>query len=286
MSVASLKRRRDQDETEPLRKELQETKDELAKCHEQLAKTEHERDDLEIVQRLERAKVVANDEECRRLQQELDKTKLELQEAEQDLVRTKRELQDSSLQIQNAQEYLDGDAGFLSKLLDSELEWCLQQQKERLQKFQEEKDKRLDDFQWEKDMKEEVWMEGFTCGITQKVMRDPVMAEDGIVYERSAIEEWMARNDLSPIKRTVMGKHLKPVLNIKNMIQGKTMEMRKKRKTNGEDWLHPKHKHMETELFNIRRGIPDLRRYDNILPSPPRSPSLSTPSVSSASSQD
>ena len=39
----------------------------------------------------------------------------------------------------------------------------------------------------------------FICPITQELMRDPVTAADGHSYERTAIEQWLASSDLSPL---------------------------------------------------------------------------------------
>ena len=39
----------------------------------------------------------------------------------------------------------------------------------------------------------------FVCPITQEMMRDPVIAEDGYTYERQAIEEWTSRHRRSPM---------------------------------------------------------------------------------------
>ena len=39
----------------------------------------------------------------------------------------------------------------------------------------------------------------FECPITADVMDDPVVATDGHSYERTAIEDWMARNPVSPV---------------------------------------------------------------------------------------
>ena len=44
----------------------------------------------------------------------------------------------------------------------------------------------------------------FHCPIMHELMEDPVMTVDGQVYERSAIEEWLAKNDTSPLT----GEHL------------------------------------------------------------------------------
>lgn len=44
---------------------------------------------------------------------------------------------------------------------------------------------------------------GFECPITDEIMQDPVIALDGISYERAAIQEWFGRgNHLSPVTHT------------------------------------------------------------------------------------
>lgn len=42
------------------------------------------------------------------------------------------------------------------------------------------------------------------CPITLALFRDPVVAEDGHTYERTAIEEWIQRNGTSPMTRKPM----------------------------------------------------------------------------------
>ncbi len=59
----------------------------------------------------------------------------------------------------------------------------------------------------------------FLCPITQELPLDPVTAEDGRVYERSAIEEWLEKNEKSPHTNEPMGKRLFPALQVKNMIK-------------------------------------------------------------------
>lgn len=40
----------------------------------------------------------------------------------------------------------------------------------------------------------------FLCPITQEVFEDPVLAEDGFTYERTAIAEWLrSGSELSPM---------------------------------------------------------------------------------------
>ena len=58
------------------------------------------------------------------------------------------------------------------------------------------------------------------CPITFSLPVDPVMAEDGNVYERSAIEDWLEKQRKSPVTNLAMGTRLLPALRVKNMIRG------------------------------------------------------------------
>jgi hypothetical protein len=62
-------------------------------------------------------------------------------------------------------------------------------------------------------------MNEFLCPITFSLPVDPVMAEDGKVYERSAIEEWLKQQHKSPVTNLAMGTKLLPALQVKNMIR-------------------------------------------------------------------
>ena len=42
----------------------------------------------------------------------------------------------------------------------------------------------------------------FRCPLTNVVMVDPVVAEDGVTYERHAIEAWLKEHSRSPVVRT------------------------------------------------------------------------------------
>jgi TPR repeat protein len=57
------------------------------------------------------------------------------------------------------------------------------------------------------------------CPITFSLPVDPVIAEDGKVYERSAIEEWLEKQHKSPVTNLAMGSKLLPALQVKNMIR-------------------------------------------------------------------
>ena len=58
------------------------------------------------------------------------------------------------------------------------------------------------------------------CPITFSLPVDPVIAEDGKVYERSAIEEWLKQQRKSPVTNLAMGTKLLPALHVRNMIRG------------------------------------------------------------------
>ena len=74
---------------------------------------------------------------------------------------------------------------------------------ERARKFRKEVDDGADEF---------------LCPITQALPVDPVMAEDGRVYERSAIAKWLVEKKTSPLTNEEMGSKLIPALQVKNMI--------------------------------------------------------------------
>ena len=63
--------------------------------------------------------------------------------------------------------------------------------------------------------------EELVCAITMALPVDPVMAQDGHVYERSAITDWIAQgNGKSPKTNEPMGPALLPAPQVKAMIRG------------------------------------------------------------------
>ena len=56
------------------------------------------------------------------------------------------------------------------------------------------------------------------CSISGVIPRSPVLAEDGFVYERSAIEEWLAEHSVSPTTKRRMGVNLVDAVWASNMI--------------------------------------------------------------------
>ena len=60
----------------------------------------------------------------------------------------------------------------------------------------------------------------FVCPITQELPVDPVMAMDGKVYERAAIEEWITRgNGKSPMTNLPMADQLLPATHVRNSLE-------------------------------------------------------------------
>ena len=64
--------------------------------------------------------------------------------------------------------------------------------------------------------------EAFECSITAELPLDPVMAQDGNVYERWAIEEWFSKNPGSKVKSPLNGdmiaKSLVPCVQLRNLL--------------------------------------------------------------------
>ena len=75
----------------------------------------------------------------------------------------------------------------------------------------------------EQNKRQKTAMEGmaaeFVCPISQELPVNPVLAEDGHVYEEAAITEWLSRNLTSPKTREPMGRRLLPALQVRNAIE-------------------------------------------------------------------
>jgi hypothetical protein len=59
----------------------------------------------------------------------------------------------------------------------------------------------------------------FICPITHELPVQPVMAEDGKIYERDAIVEWFAKKAISPSTGAVIGTKLLPAVQVRNTIE-------------------------------------------------------------------
>ena len=68
------------------------------------------------------------------------------------------------------------------------------------------------------------WADELVCPITQELPVDPVTAEDGRVYERRAMEEWLRSKAgqaiRSPVTNEPMGTKLLPAVQVRNNIKG------------------------------------------------------------------
>jgi hypothetical protein len=58
----------------------------------------------------------------------------------------------------------------------------------------------------------------YLCPITREVMEDPVIAEDGVTYEREAIATWVAAKETSPVTRQRMPNRFIPNRALKAVI--------------------------------------------------------------------
>lgn len=98
------------------------------------------------------------------------------------------------------------------------------QRKRETERVEERKQRRVEHV--EKDRAKAIldFVEDWTCPITYALLFDPVEAEDGRLYERAAIEEYMERkaNDgmvvKSPVTNEEMGKRLVPATHVKAAI--------------------------------------------------------------------
>lgn len=59
----------------------------------------------------------------------------------------------------------------------------------------------------------------YICPITQELPIEPVIAEDGKVYEKGAIEEWLGKQQRSPFTGLPMGTRLMPATQARNTIE-------------------------------------------------------------------
>lgn len=61
--------------------------------------------------------------------------------------------------------------------------------------------------------------EYFTCPITHDPFTNPVLAQDGHMYERSAIERWFTTSNRSPITNNRMNTTLIPVIPVRKLME-------------------------------------------------------------------
>ena len=58
-----------------------------------------------------------------------------------------------------------------------------------------------------------------TCPISQALVVDPVMAEDGTIYERDQITKWLSSNKRSPVTNAAMGARLVAAQNTRSLVE-------------------------------------------------------------------
>eukprot|EP01090_Pellita_catalonica_P018752 TRINITY_DN6156_c0_g1_i1.p1 TRINITY_DN6156_c0_g1~~TRINITY_DN6156_c0_g1_i1.p1 ORF type:complete len:750 (+),score=175.71 TRINITY_DN6156_c0_g1_i1:2062-4311(+) len=86
-----------------------------------------------------------------------------------------------------------------------------QEKDEEEAKKQEEEEKEESEEKIEEQKKadaEQEIPEEFCCPITQDIMTDPVIAEDGHTYERKSIKEWVDKHGTSPMTREKISKDI------------------------------------------------------------------------------
>ncbi len=71
----------------------------------------------------------------------------------------------------------------------------------------------------------------FLCPITNKIMRYPVTASDGIVYEKKAISNWLQTSKLSPVTRQPITDLLWPDVELKSKIKEWKLQRKQQNRT-------------------------------------------------------
>ncbi len=59
----------------------------------------------------------------------------------------------------------------------------------------------------------------FVCPITKQIFKDPVVAEDGHIYEKDAIVEWFKKKSNSPMTRRKIDKKMYPLVQFNNELK-------------------------------------------------------------------
>ena len=68
--------------------------------------------------------------------------------------------------------------------------------------------------------------EYFTCPITYDLPTNPVLAQDGHVYEKDAIERWFSTSHRSPVTNENIGTALTPIVAVRKLIRNVREEER------------------------------------------------------------
>lgn len=101
--------------------------------------------------------------------------------------------------------------------------------------------------------------ESYICPITTAIFYDPVIAEDGVVYERRAIEKWFEKKNTSPLSRNKISNKLYPCIAIKNMVDEFL--------TANPDYKKIQYENIPTYVENNQRVSRDIyyEQWDNLL---------------------
>ena len=60
--------------------------------------------------------------------------------------------------------------------------------------------------------------ENIICPITHQIYYDPVTASDGQTYEKEAIEEWLGKNNISPLTQNKLNSNMYPAITVRNLV--------------------------------------------------------------------
>jgi len=92
--------------------------------------------------------------------------------------------------------------------------------KEKLEALTEDQKKYKNDLRELKKVCKEKIPEDLSCPITGEIFYEPVMAEDGHTYEKTAIEVWLEKFDTSPVETNLkLNKNFIPNQSVKRLVK-------------------------------------------------------------------
>lgn len=102
-------------------------------------------------------------------------------------------------------------------------------------------------------------MDIFKCPITTEYMSEPVIASDGHIYEKTAINKWFEKNDTSPLTRELIEKKYYKCQVFNNMLSEFYIKYPELKPISESDLLDPNFNN-----FNIKKIIQYLEVVDNM----------------------
>ena len=225
------------------------------------------------------------EEEIAKLKQSVVDMQYQQKNKEKQLVRQNSKLQRaekiSKTRLQNldkCQAWFDGEKDFLETLDLAQVQWMISKLEDALRKYQDHQECLLDEEDFDEKSKQEEWCKTLLCPIGKRLMKYPVTARDGRVYEAKNIARCLENSGKSPLTKEAIESDLMPAYDTKHIIKGILGKLRQKRNQEGGQSRVVMTEEMRKYPLNARLPIPSSAQFSAApMPgSPPRSP-LSPP---------